>query len=187
MLEKMVPIDSGVVSDQFEGHWDADSSLELISEDGMEGEVGQAAVEGLSILTHVTDVDIDNLCVGESSVVSEPESQDEMQEMGQFAIGPAAVAAVGTSNESEGDSDFIGFSLDSWLEMWREGKVLERYVVILCIRQRNSGQCQIANRQGTLLIQVCDQKCFGFVCFSRPRGEKLNQTIHGTPDQTLDP
>ena len=151
MLEKMVPIDSGVVSDKFEGHWDADSSLELISEDGMEGEVGQAVVEGLSILTHVTDVDIDNLCVGEPSVVSEPESQDEMQEIGQFAIGPAA---VGTSNESEGDSDFIGFSLDSWLEMWREGKVLERYVVILCIRRWNTGQCQIEILQGTLLIQV---------------------------------
>ena len=130
MLDKMVPIDLSGVSDQFEGPWDADSSLELISEDGMEGEIGEAAVAGLSILTRVTDVDIEELCERDLSVVTEPESQDEMQEIGPFVIDPTA---VGSSNESESDSDFLGFSLNSWLEMWREGKVLERYVVILVI------------------------------------------------------
>ena len=110
MLDKMVPIDLGGVSDQIEGPWDADSSLELISEDGMENEIGEAVVEGLSILNHGTE-----MYEGDISVAAEPESLDEMQEIGSCA--------------SEGDADFLGLSLDSWLEMWREGKVLERYVV----------------------------------------------------------
>ena len=110
MLDKMVPIDLGSVSDQFDGPWDSDSSLEIISEDGMENEIGDAVVEGLSILNNGTE-----MYEGDISVAMEPESVDGMQEIGSCA--------------SEGDADFLGLSLDSWLEMWREGKVLERYVV----------------------------------------------------------
>ena len=110
MLDKLVPLELGSVTDQFDGPWDSDSSLEIISEDGIENEVGDAVVEALSILNNEIEMD-----EGDRSVATEPESVDGLQELVPCA--------------SEGDADFLGLTLDSWLEMWREGKVLERYGV----------------------------------------------------------
>ena len=109
-----MPIEVESVSDHFDVAWDSDSSLEVISEDGIESEVRDSVVGALSILNN--EIEMDD---GDRSVATEPEAVDELQE-----VVPCA---------SEGDADFLGLTLDSWLQMWREGKCIERYVFLFLL------------------------------------------------------
>ena len=143
MLDKLIRIDSAGVADQYieemdpfwaggsplemapedemDPFWAGDSSLEIASEDKMED--SEVSEEEISIVTRVTRVDVDAFFEGEIIPILAVESRSEVGVVAQEPEVPGVLEPLPHSEEPVGH---FGASLDSWLEMWREGKVLER-------------------------------------------------------------